>query len=133
MTNDDIKTLFDGFDPAHYDDEACEKWGDTDAYKESARRTKQYTKADWERYKAAAAANHAQLVALMRAGTPVADPAVRDAVEEHRLLIDRWFYPCSTAIHRGLAKMYVDDPRFAANLDKLAPGFARYLSDAILG
>jgi hypothetical protein len=27
--------------------------------------------------------------------------------------------------------MYVGDPRFTANLDKLAPGFARFLRDAI--
>ena len=29
-----------------------QRWGDTDAYKESARRTKQYTPADWARIKA---------------------------------------------------------------------------------
>ena len=28
--------------------------------------------------------------------------------------------------------MYVSDPRFTANLDKVAPGFAQYLRDAIV-
>jgi MerR family transcriptional regulator, thiopeptide resistance regulator len=131
MTPDEMKTLFDGFDPSQYDDEVQERWGETDAYKESARRTKNYTKADWERYKQEAQAIGTRLVALMRAGTAVADPAVQAAVEDHRQLITRWFYPCSVAMHKGLGAMYVQDARFTANLDKLAPGYARFLSDAI--
>jgi MerR family transcriptional regulator, thiopeptide resistance regulator len=131
MTNEDFKAMFDGFDPSAYEAEAEARWGDTDAYKESARRTKQYTKADWARYQAEAQANGVELAALMRAGVPVTAPEVQAAVDAHRLLIDRWFYPCSVEMHKQLGAMYVADPRFTANLDKIAPGFARYLSDAI--
>lgn len=131
MTPEDVKTLFDGFDPAEYEDEVRERWGDTEAYRESARRTKQYGKADWDRYKREAEAVGTRLVALMRAGAPAGDAAVQAAVEDHRLLIDRWFYPCSIEMHKGLGAMYVTDARFTANLDKLAPGYARYLSEAI--
>ena len=53
------------------------------------------------------------------------------AVEDHRLLIDRWFYPCSVEMHKGLGAMYVTDLRFTENLDKLGEGYAQYLSDAI--
>jgi len=52
-------------------------------------------------------------------------------VAEHRAHITRWFYPCSEEMHRGLGEMYVADPRFTANLDKISPGFARFLRDAI--
>jgi DNA-binding transcriptional MerR regulator len=133
MTSEDLKTLFDGFDHAQYDAEAQERWGHTDAYKESARRTKSYTKADWERYKAEAEAEAlgGRIAAFMRAGSPVTDLEVQAAVEEHRLLIDRWFYPCAIEIHKGLGRMYVADPRFTENLDKLGAGYAQYLSDAI--
>jgi hypothetical protein len=34
-------------------------------------------------------------------------------------------------MHRGLGDMYVDDPRFTANYDAVAPGLARYIRDAI--
>jgi hypothetical protein len=34
-------------------------------------------------------------------------------------------------MHHGLGEMYVADVRFTANLDKVAPGFARFLRDAI--
>lgn len=131
MTDSDVTRLFEGFDPAQHEDEVRARWGTTDAYKESARRTKGYTRADWDRFNAESAANGARIAALMRAGTPVTDPEVQAAVTEHRLLIDRWFYPCSTEMHKALGSMYVTDPRFTANLDKLGAGYAQYLSDAI--
>jgi DNA-binding transcriptional MerR regulator len=131
MQPDDMKKLFDGFDPAQYDEEVQQRWGNTDAYKESARRTKQYTPEDWARYKTEAAEVGSRIAALMRAGKPVTDAEVQAAVEEHRLLIDRWFYPCSVEMHKGLGQMYVADLRFTENLDKLGEGYAQYLSDAI--
>jgi DNA-binding transcriptional MerR regulator len=36
----DPKQLFDGFDPAQYEAEAEQRWGSSEAFKESARRTK---------------------------------------------------------------------------------------------
>ena len=131
MTKTDYQAMFDGFDPAQYEDEVKERWGETEAYRESARRTKPYTKADWDRYRQEAEANATRPVALMQADTPVTDAAVQEAIEEHRLLIDRWFYPCSVEMHQQLGAMYVQDPRFTANLDKVAAGYARYLADAI--
>ena len=34
-------------------------------------------------------------------------------------------------MHTGLAEMYVADPRFTATYEKIAPGLAQYLHDAI--
>ena len=132
MKPEDVKSLFEGFDPEEYADEAKQKWGNTDAYKESARRTKQYGKAEWDAIKRESEAIYAELAQLMAGGAQPGDPRVSAATEAHRAHITRWFYPCSHEIHRGLAEMYVADPRFTANLDKVAPGFARFLHDAIL-
>ncbi|HEY0483553.1 MAG TPA: MerR family transcriptional regulator [Kofleriaceae bacterium] len=132
MTPEDFKTMFDGFDPTEYEDEARERWGKTDAYQESARRTRQYGKAEWEAIKNESEAIYARLGQLMRQGAAASDPAVQAVVEDHRQHIDRWFYPCSKRMHQGLGEMYVADPRFTANLDKQAgDGFARFLRDAI--
>ena len=131
MQPEDMKQLFDGFDPAEYEAEAKERWGETEAYKESMRRTKSYGKADWERMKDEVAAINQRIADRMAAGAPPTDPQVLAAVEEHRLHIDKWFYPCSKQMHKGLGAMYVADARFTANLDKVAPGFAQFLSDAI--
>ena len=131
MQPDDVKKMFDGFDHSQYEEEAKQRWGDTDAYKESMRRTKQYGKAEWEQIKSQWTAIYAEMANLMKAGAAVTDPAVQALVEQHRAHIDRWFYPCSVEMHRGLGAMYVADPRFTANLDTVAPGFAQYLADAI--
>ncbi|MEP7081568.1 MAG: TipAS antibiotic-recognition domain-containing protein [Chloroflexota bacterium] len=49
----------------------------------------------------------------------------------HRRQIDDAFYECSYEMHVGLAEMYVADPRFTATYEKIAPGLAQYLHDAI--
>ncbi|MGO9754960.1 MAG: TipAS antibiotic-recognition domain-containing protein, partial [Solirubrobacteraceae bacterium] len=41
------ETMFDGFHPSQYEDEAHERWGDTDAHKESARRAMSYREEQW--------------------------------------------------------------------------------------
>jgi DNA-binding transcriptional MerR regulator len=132
MQDEQVKTLFEGFDHEAYADEAESRWGDTDSYKESARRTKGYGKAEWDAIRREGDAIYARFAELMREGTAASDARVRGVVEAHRAHIDRWFYPCSPAMQRGLGEMYVGDPRFTANIDKLAPGLARFIRDAIV-
>lgn len=131
MQPDDVKDMFDGFDHSQYEEEAKQRWGNTDAYKESARRSKQYGKAEWDQIKNDWSTLYADMANLMKAGVAVTDQRVQALVEKHRLHIDRWFYPCSVEMHKNLGAMYVADPRFTANLDKTAPGFGQYLADAI--
>lgn len=123
---------FGDFNPAEYEEEARERWGDTDAYKESARRTKGYSAADWQRFRAEQQAINDRVAALLDAGVAATDPRAMDAVEQHRLQIDQWFYPCSHTMHTGLAEMYLADPRFTAFYEKIRPGLAQYVHDAIL-
>ncbi len=54
-----------------------------------------------------------------------------NAGEEHRRHIDTWFYECSHDMHRGLAQMYLADPRFTAYYEGRAEGLAAYLAAAI--
>lgn len=133
MKPEDVEKMFEGFDggEAPYAEEAKQRWGHTDAYKESAKRTKRYGKAEWDQIKREWSEIYAELGNYQRAGTPVTDPQVQALVERHRAHIDKWFYPCSVEMHKGLGAMYVADARFTANLDKVTPGFAQYLSDAI--
>ena len=67
----------------------------------------------------------------MKSGKKPEDEAVLDIAERHRLSIDRWFYPCSHAMHRGLADMYEADQRFRENIDKFGDGLTPFLSAAI--
>ena len=123
--------IFDGFAPSKYEDEAKERWGNTEAYKESATRTSRYTAADWARYKAEQAAVYSDAVAAMTAGKRPDDPEVMAIAERLRLLIDHWFYPCSHAMHSGLASMHDADSRFSDNIDRHGKGLSGFLSAAI--
>lgn len=131
MTKEEMFEVFGGFDPSEYEDEVKERWGDTEAYKESARRTKSYTKQDWERFMAESEQVNAAIASLFDEGIAPDDPRALDAVERHRLLIDRWFYPCSHEMHAELGRMYVADPRFRATYERIRPGMAHYVSSAI--
>jgi flagellar hook-length control protein FliK len=130
-TTEDLKELFgDGFQD-EYQQEAQERWGETDAWKQSRSRTKRYTTADWEQVKAEADAVNAAFVAALRSGEPATGEAAMDAAEQHRLHIHDRFYDLDHAFHRGLADMYVADPRFTKTYEDLAPGLAAYVHDAI--
>ena len=74
---------------------------------------------------------NAEIAGLMDEHVPPDDPHATEAAERQRLLIDASFYPCSHETHRGLGQMYVADPWFAANFEKIRPGFAQYLCNAI--
>jgi MerR family transcriptional regulator, thiopeptide resistance regulator len=131
MSKEEITELFDGFDPSPYEDEVVERWGQTDAYKESARRASQYTKADWERYKAESHAIMSAAAELFGTGAPADGAEAMAVAERHRLSIDRWFYPCDAKMHAGLASMVEADARFAASIDKYGPGLTPWWSAAI--
>jgi DNA-binding transcriptional MerR regulator len=132
MTREEMFEVFGDFDPSEYEDEAQERWGETDAYKESARRTARYTKADWDRWKAESQQIGTDTAALMDAGVPADDPRAMDLAERARLQIDTWFYPCSHEMHVNLAEMYIADPRFTATYEQIDEGMARYWHDAII-
>ena len=127
----DMKQIFDGFDPSRYEEEAKERWGNTDAYKESAKRTKRYTADDWKAIKAEQSAVYQDAFDAKKAGRKASEAGVMDIAERHRLSIERWFYPCSHATHRGLASMYESDARFAASIDKYGEGLTPFLVEAI--
>jgi MerR family transcriptional regulator, thiopeptide resistance regulator len=126
-----VRELFDGFDPAEYEQEAEQRWGSTPAYAESARRTKSYGPNEWQQIKQEADAINRELAELLAHGAPADGEAARALAERHRLHIDRWFYPCEPSMHVGLGRMYVADDRFAVNYEKYAVGLTRYLAAAI--
>ena len=131
LTPEERFEVFGDFDPDEHAAEVEERWGDTDAYRESQRRVSRYTKADWDRLKADAAAATNAMVNAMQAGKPADSVEAMDGAEAHRRHISDWFYDCTYEIHLGLAEMYLADPRFTATYDNIAPGLAQYVHDAI--
>ena len=131
LTPEEQKELFgEGFSE-EYAREAEERWGDTDAYRQSQERTRRYTKDDWRRVAAEGEEVTARFVALKRAGSAPDSAEAMDAAEAHRAQIDRWFYDLGYPMHRGLADMYLADPRFTTTYDDREPGLAQFVHDAI--
>lgn len=126
---------FEIFGPDHplqaYDREAEQRWGDTDAWRQSRRRTAAYSADDWRAIKADAGAIEAGFVAALADGTPADGERAMDLAQAHREHISRWFYDVPVPMHRGLADMYLADPRFAQHYEDLAPGLAVYVRDAM--
>jgi MerR family transcriptional regulator, thiopeptide resistance regulator len=131
LTPEERLAVFGGHDPAQYVEEVEQRWADTDAYRESHRRTSSYTKADWERIATEGAAVEHRLASALAAGLPANSAEAMDAAEAHRQHICGSFYDCGHEMHRGLAQMYLADPRFTQHYEDVAPGLAQYVHDAI--
>jgi hypothetical protein len=125
------KSMFEGFDPSAYEAEAKSRWGNTEAYRESARRTRGYSKQQWAEIRAESDAITAKFASALSDGATPNSARAMDVAAEHRRHIDRWFYPCSIEAHVGLGEMYVADDRFAANYEKHRVGLAQFVCDAI--
>ncbi|MGK5632393.1 MerR family transcriptional regulator [Streptomyces sp. URMC 123] len=132
LTPEERFEVFGDHDPERYEEEARRRWGDSDAYRESRRRTSSYTKEDWLRIKAEQEDWGRRLAAVMDAGEGPKSAAALALAEEHRGSISGHYYDCSYEIQTGLAEMYVADPRFTAYYEAIRPGAARFLRDAIL-
>ncbi|MBC9726729.1 MerR family transcriptional regulator [Streptomyces sp. TRM68367] len=132
LTPEEKFEVFGDFDPDQYEDEVRERWGNTDAYRQSQQRAASYTKEDWQRIQNEADELTRRFVALMEAGEAADSEAAMDAAEEHRRGIARNHYDCGYEMHTCLAEMYVNDERFTHNIDKAKPGLAAYMREAIL-
>lgn len=130
------KDMFDGFDmieiekhKERYAEETKEKYGSSEAYKESVRRTSKYTKEDWARIYAESEDINRKIMNNMDKGPK--DPVVQEGVAKLRQHITDSYYNCTIEIFRGLGDLYVQDERFAKNIDKDKPGYAEFLREAM--
>jgi DNA-binding transcriptional MerR regulator len=129
MAAKDVKAMFDGFDHTEYEEEARQRWGDSQEYQESVTRTKNYTKADWAAFKAEMAEITATIASLM--DRDHADPDVQAQVRRWHQFINDRCYTCSTEVFRGLGDLYVADERFTATYDETRPGMAEFMQAAM--
>ncbi|MFE9682621.1 MerR family transcriptional regulator [Streptomyces sp. NPDC006285] len=131
LTPEEKFEVFGDRDPEEHAEEAERRWGGTEAYAESRRRTARYGKDDWQRMQAEVASWGERYAALVASGERATGERAMDLAEEHRLQIDEWFYECPYDMHRCLGEMYVADERFTAYYDAMGPGLAAHLRDAI--
>jgi DNA-binding transcriptional MerR regulator len=122
------ENLFEGFNPADYEDEARERWPEQfeQAQAVAQAAAPEQVTADQQEI----TARMIRMAELMTAGKPAADPEVQAEVDRHF----RWVAPHWTPTaqsYRGLGQLYVDDERFRVSYEQIAPGLAAYQRDAM--
>ncbi|WP_409330079.1 MerR family transcriptional regulator [Trujillonella humicola] len=131
LTPEERFEVFGRHDPARYEAEVRERWGDTDAYAQSRQRAARYTKDDWLRIRSEGEDLTRRMAEALRGGVEPDSPPAMDLAEEHRQQISRDFYDCSPEMHAGLGRMHVEDERFTATYEAVAPGLAQWVSTAV--
>ena len=129
MEEGDTDMDFDTFDREEldrYKEEVKQRWGGTEAYRESQEKAAAGVMPDAE-----------GLMAIFRdlgalKDRKPEDPAVQAKVKELQDHISQHFYTCTKEILKGLGEMYAEDERFRLNIDKAGgEGTAVFVRDAI--
>jgi DNA-binding transcriptional MerR regulator len=126
------KELYGNFSKEEMDEyarEAKARWGNTEAYKESQERTKNWTKEDYARVAKAGDELMKKIASHMALGA--ASPEVQALIAEHYNSL-RTFYEPNLEMYVGLANMYVDDPRFRATFERYDKDLPQFMRDAML-
>ena len=112
-----------------YEDEAEQRWGQGNAFRQSIKKTSAYGGREWKMIKGEEQDIYGDFIAAMTEGT--SSEAAGAAVDRWRKHISRYYYDCSLEILSGLGLMYSEDQRFRENIDKRKNGLAAFMSGAI--
>ena len=127
MTDEDY---FEGFDESQYEKEVQERWGNTPQYAESRTKWAGYSKSRRDEIKAEGGRLAARMVGQDSTVSPD-DPDVQAAIGAYHAYINKYFYTCDVEFLRNLADMWVKDPRFAVNYERIREGGAAFVREAV--
>jgi len=111
--------------------EAEERWGQTDAWKQSQQRVSTFSKQDWIAIKAEGDALLEALAQAKRRGVEPGSDEANELAARHRASIER-FYDCGDEMHRNLVEMYLADERFTRYYDAVESGLAQFLHHIVV-
>ena len=123
--------LYDGFSKEEaeaYAKEAKERWGTTEAYKQSKERTAKMSKEDMRRIQEAGDLLLKEIVKNMDRAPD--SPQVQALIAKHYDGL-RAFYEPGIAMYRGLGTMYVEDERFGVFFKKYHEDLPAFMRDAM--
>ncbi len=131
MQDEELYGNFSKEEMDKYTEEAKQRWGHTDAFKQSQERVQKMGKAGLAKVIEEAGALTREIAAAMASGQDPKSEAVQSLIARHYNGL-RAFYEPNLSMYRGMAKMYVDDPRFKANYENVAIGLAEYMRTGML-
>lgn len=131
MKGENVMSAFDNSEFEKYKTEAKEKWGQTEAYKEHAEKTKNYARGKWNDLAGEMNEIFAEFAVCMKNGQEANAAEVQNLVNTLQNHITQNYYHCTTEILAGLGQMYVADERFKNNIDRHGEGTAAFACEAI--
>ena len=129
MTPEDFYTGFDEEQQKRYEAEARQRWGDENVA-ESARRWNANTPAQKNLILTEMHQITQGIAENMDKG--YAAPEVQTWIERWHQAINTHFYPCSLEIFEALGHGYVSDPAFTVVYEKIRPGLAAFMEQAMV-
>jgi TipAS antibiotic-recognition protein len=126
------KELYGGFTEEktdRYAEEVQQRWGHTEAFKQSQIRVKKMGKEGLNRVMKEGREHMNEIVSLMDCDQE--SERVQSLIARHYDGL-RAFYEPNLELYRGLADLYVTDERFKAFFENIAVGLAQFVHDAML-
>lgn len=124
--------MFEAFDRSQmekYKQETRERFN-PELVKESEERTAAYTEQQWIAIQTEQSEIYAAIADLLSCAP--GDEQVQTLINRHYQSINRYFYTCTLDVYAGLADLYVGDQRFKAFFEKVRPGLASFIREAML-
>ncbi len=114
-----------------FNSEAKKRWGETEAYKEHAEKTANYTADKWQEVNDGLNTVLVKFAECKQNGYTADSGEAQALVKELQDYITENCYTCTNEILSGLGQMYVADERFKNNINKHADSTAEFISSAI--
>ena len=115
----------------NYETEVRERYGNTNAYREHEKKTKNYTKEKWAEVNDGLMAIFDEFAVCKESGASADSIKAQILVEKLQTYITANYYTCTREILAGLGQMYIDDERFKKNIDKHVEGTAEFVAEGI--
>ena len=131
VRGENVMKAFDNSEFEKRQAEAREKWGKTEAYKEHAERTKNYSRQKLNDLAEGLDNIMAAFAACRKRGEAPDSTEAQALVKELQDYITENYYHCTNEILAGLGQMYVADDRFRSNIDRHGDGTAAFICEAI--
>lgn len=126
----ELYNSFDTKEVDQYAEEAKQRWGHTEAYKQSQERYGKMSQAEKDKVGAEGDKLMKEIAAAMKEGKTSNSSEVQALIHRHYEGL-RTFYDPNPEMYKGLGEMYSADDRFRAFYQKYADGLAEYLRDAM--
>jgi DNA-binding transcriptional MerR regulator len=131
MKDEELYGNFSKEEMERYTEEAREKWGKTEAFKQSEARVKKMGKEGLKRVLEESGKITVEIAECLKSGAPATSEKTQKLITKHYAGL-RAFYEPNLELYQGLAEMYVVDDRFKQNYEKVAKGLAEYMRDGMM-